>query len=187
MSRVFGEVRQVGCIVRDVGRAMSFWTDTLGVGPFFVLERVFDDYFYRGRAMRGPKVTLAFANSGEIQIELIQQHDQTPSAYREFMSAGREGVQHLSSWFSDRAAYDEAHRRLRLRGLSLVHETRPAAPAPRFAYFETGESAAPLIEISEGLVPGPAAVFVRIRQAAIGWSGDNPIRDFTTGQPLSSR
>jgi len=184
MSRVFGEVRQIGCIVRDVGRAMSFWAEALGVGPFFVLERVFEDYYYRGQAMRGPKVTLAFANSGEIQIELIQQHDQTPSAYREFISAGREGVQHLSSWFSDRAAYDKAHRELSARGLGLVHETRPAEPAPRFAYFETGEAAAPLIEISEALVPGPAAIFGRIRQAAIGWTGENPIRDFTTGRPL---
>ena len=34
MSRLFGEFRQVGIVVRDIEAAMKHWTEVLGVGPF---------------------------------------------------------------------------------------------------------------------------------------------------------
>ncbi len=35
MSRLFGDVRQNGYVVRDLEAAMKHWTQVLGVGPFF--------------------------------------------------------------------------------------------------------------------------------------------------------
>jgi hypothetical protein len=46
-------------------------------------------------------LSVTLANSGDVQIELIQQRCQTPSMYREFLAAGREGLQHWSSWPED--------------------------------------------------------------------------------------
>jgi len=39
MSRIWGPVRQNGYVVRDVEAAMKYWTDVVGVGPFFYLDR----------------------------------------------------------------------------------------------------------------------------------------------------
>jgi hypothetical protein len=51
-------------------------------------------------AASGPDIhiTAALANSGDVQLELIQQRDRTPSMYRDFLAAGHEGLQHCSSW-----------------------------------------------------------------------------------------
>ena len=40
MSRIFGQVRQNGYVVRDIEVAMRHWTQVLGLGPFFYFERV---------------------------------------------------------------------------------------------------------------------------------------------------
>ena len=40
MSRVFGPMRQMGFVVRDMDRALKYWTGTLGIGPFFVVRRL---------------------------------------------------------------------------------------------------------------------------------------------------
>jgi len=43
-------------------------------------------------------VSIALANSGALQIELIQQRNDAPSMYRDFLNAGHEGLQHLAYW-----------------------------------------------------------------------------------------
>ena len=55
---------------------------------------------YRGRPTE-PVASIAFANSGELQIELIEQEDDSPSIYREFLDAGHDGFHHLAWWVED--------------------------------------------------------------------------------------
>ncbi len=175
MSRYFGPIRQVGHVVRDANVAMRYWTDVLGVGPFYVLPEIeFAHWQYRGNAAPAPVCTLCFAQSGDVQIELIQQHNAAPSAWREFLSAGRSGVQHLSPWFSDTAAYDLARQRALAHGLSLVHET--TSGAARFCYFETGTLDAPLLELSEAMVPEIRTLPDMVAAASRDWDGTDPIR-----------
>jgi hypothetical protein len=38
------------------------------------------------------------ANSGDMQIELIQQRCGTPSMYRDFLQSSGEGLQHWAAW-----------------------------------------------------------------------------------------
>jgi len=54
-------------------------------------------FSYRG-VEHGLKMSIAMANSGAMQIELIQQRNDVPSMYRDFLAAGHEGLQHWSSW-----------------------------------------------------------------------------------------
>src|SRR5580658_3016253 len=90
---------QVGMVVRDADKNMRYLAQTLGIGPFFVHREIKPDYFYyRGSPSAAPVITLGFAQAGAVQIEVIQQHNDVPSAYTEFLSAGREGAQHLSIW-----------------------------------------------------------------------------------------
>ena len=38
MSRLFGPMRQVGIVVRDIEKAMHHWAEVCGVGPWFYAE-----------------------------------------------------------------------------------------------------------------------------------------------------
>jgi len=183
MSRFFGATRQIGYVVRDIERAMRFWSGTLGVGPFYVLREIeLRNFHYRGRPARAPVITVAFANSGDVQLELIQQHNDAPSAYREFLSAGREGMQHVSSWFSEPAEYDRARTALLDQGLQIVQESLGDDDgSARFAYFETGTPEGHLIEVSETLLPDIREVAEMAAAEAVNWDGSNPIRDVDRG------
>jgi len=76
MSRFFGEIRQLGYVVPDIEAAMDYWTRVLGVGPFFYNERVpIQNYRYRGESYQ-PHNSVALANSGPLQVELIQCRNQ---------------------------------------------------------------------------------------------------------------
>ena len=109
MSALFGKVCQNGYVVRDIEAAMTFWTEKLRVGPFFYLPKVGIDWFrYRGK--ESPlQMSVALANSGDLQIELIQQRNDAPSMYLDFLAHHREGLQHVSYWSTDyQALYDRA-------------------------------------------------------------------------------
>ena len=69
MSRLFGPMRQVGIVVRDIEKAMRHWVEVCGVGPWFYAEPM-DEFRYKRRSY-DLKVSIAVANSGDVQLELI--------------------------------------------------------------------------------------------------------------------
>ncbi len=180
MSRIFGEMRQIAFIVRDLEKALDYWTRTLGVGPFFMSRDVSpNNYRYRGKPSPPPRVSLALGFSGEFQVEIIQQLDDNPSAYRDFLSAGHEGFQHVSSWVT-RAEYDRAVPELIRFGLPVAHEGTIPGSGIRFIYFATDSVAGgPLYEISESKEPSVYPTMMKIRDIARVWDGSDPVRDFT--------
>ena len=100
MSRIFGQIAQIGYVVTDIEASMQQWIRH-GVGPWFYIERVQTDYF-RHRGVDSPvQLSIALANSGDVQIELIQQRNDAPSMYREFLDSGRSGAQHVAYWTTD--------------------------------------------------------------------------------------
>ena len=179
MSRVFGPIRQMGFVVRDLERAVQYWTQTLGVGPFFVQRHVTsEEYRYRGQPSRSPTLSLALSHSGDVQIELIQQHDDRPSPYRDFLAAGREGLQHVSAWLSP-DEYDRAMHRLRTSGASIAHEGSIPGIGMRFAYWATDtEPGGLMYEIAEVMQPHIYPVMEMVAQAAREWDGTDPVREF---------
>jgi hypothetical protein len=40
MSMLFGPMRQVGIVVRDIEKAMRNWVEVCGVGPWFYAEQL---------------------------------------------------------------------------------------------------------------------------------------------------
>ena len=172
MSRIFGPVRQNGYVVRDIQAAMDHWIKVMGVGPWYYVDRVKTDYFrHRGRDS-DIEMSIALANSGNLQIELIQQRNDAPSMYQEFLAAGREGLQHMSFWTTDyQALYDRA---LTL-GYKVGHEGQIGGEKGRFAYFDTEAHPGTVIEISD-ISGGKGRFFERLRQVAADWDGSDAIR-----------
>ena len=171
MSRRFGPIRQNGYVVHDIEQAMRHWTEVLGVGPFFYFERVpMQDFRYRGEPSE-IEVSIALSQSGPLQIELIQQRNDAPSMYRDFLAAGREGLQHVAMWTED---FDPLLERALADGLA-VGQSGCIGEGGRFAYLETETHPGTVIEISE--ISGPKGrFFEHVARTANGWDGSEPVR-----------
>ena len=173
MSRVFGQIRQNGYVVRDIEAAMRHWSDVIGVGPWFYAEQApIQDFVYRGVPSE-PVVSIALANSGPLQIELIQQRNEAPSLYRDFLDAGHEGLQHVAYW-SEQFAVDR--ERFLALGYAIGHEGNTGKYGP-FSYFLTESHPGSVVELSD--IGGPKRqLFDAIEAAAQSWDGLDPIRGF---------
>jgi hypothetical protein len=172
MSRTFGPVRQNGYVVRDIHVAMDHWIRQLGVGPWFYIERVKTDYFrHRGRHSN-VEMSIALANSGDLQIELIQQRNDAPSMYKEFLDAGHEGLQHVAFWTKD---YQLLYDRALSLGYTVGHEGQIGGEQGRFAYFDSAGHPGSVIEISD-ISGNKGRFFDHIRKVALDWDGSEPVR-----------
>ena len=171
MSRVFGAVTQNGYVVRDIEAAMRHWIEVLGVGPWFYAEHApIEDFRYKGEPSP-VEVSIALANSGSLQIELIQQRNDAPSMYHDFLRAGREGLQHIAYWTT---TLDADLKRLLDAGYNIGQSGHVGYPG-RFIYFLTEAHPGTVAELSE--INGPKGrMFQRIAAAADNWDGTDPIR-----------
>jgi catechol 2,3-dioxygenase-like lactoylglutathione lyase family enzyme len=164
-----GHIRQIGYVVNDLDAALKGWVD-LGVGPWFVLRGITQRAEYRGQLCEAT-TTIALANSGELQIELIQQTDATPSVYTEFLTGGHEGFHQVAYWAED---FDAALLAVRQAGWPVVWSSADDGGV-RYAYFEPPAGTAAVVELMEfNEVTKGLAEFVR--DAADSWDGSDPIR-----------
>lgn len=176
MSRFFGEIRQVAYLVPDIEAAMQHWAQVLGVGPWYYNPRVpIRNYTYRGERYE-PHNSVALANAGSLQIELLQTRNDVPSMYRDFQRAGHVGAQHVAYWTE---SFDADLARATAAGFKVCMSGEVGANG-RFVYFEDRSRAqqpGAVIELSE--VAGPKGrLFKLIREAAQGWDGSEPVRPF---------
>jgi catechol 2,3-dioxygenase-like lactoylglutathione lyase family enzyme len=165
-----GTIRQNGNVVRDLDAAIETWLG-LGVGPWITLGPMEQGMVFRGEPTT-PTITLAFANSGDLQIELIHQSGDAPSAYKEFLDSGGEGFHHLAWWAEDIEAVEAA---VHAAGWPVILEGDGTSVA-RFFYCDAPEVAATCLEVME-LNDMTRGLADHVRQAAEGWDGTtDPVR-----------
>src|SRR5258705_10291063 len=145
MSRIFGAVCQNGYIVRDVRAAMDHWVNVMGVGPWYYIDKVKTDYFRHRGQDSAMEMSVALANSGDLQIELIQQRNDAPSMYKEFLDSGREGLQHMSYWTR---AYQALYDRALSLGYKVGHEVQIVGDQGCFCNFHTHAHAGTVVAVS---------------------------------------
>lgn len=174
MKRHFGPIRQLGYVVRDIEASMRYWTDLLGVGPFFYYDRApLRDCRYLG-APCDAHISAALGQSGPLQIELLQPRDDTPSPYLDFLRSGREGVQHVAFWTED---FEADLASAIKEGFEPVLTGFTIEPAGRIVYFSDRSDPHPgvMVELSS-LSPGKRKAFDAVAAASVGWDGSDPIR-----------
>jgi len=165
-----GAVRQVGYVVRDLDRTVADWLK-LGVGPWFVLRGQPQSVLYRGRPCT-VTVSMAFANSGDLQIELIQQEGDEPSIFTEYLASGHAGVHQLTWWATD---FPAALKSAEALGWPVVWSGGEEGKGARYVYLEPSAGPAPIIEIME-ITPSTEGLAKLVREAADGWDGTAPVR-----------
>jgi hypothetical protein len=170
MSVLPGPIRQIGYVVTDLDQALASWVE-LGVGPWLVIRNLPMSVRYRGEPCE-TTLSLALSNSGEMQIELVYQHDDTPSIFTEFLAAKGPGYHQLAYWADD---FDATMEAVEQAGWPVVWSGGEGFGV-RFAYVEPPNSPATVVEISE-LTDGQAATAKFIRDTAANWDGADPIRE----------
>jgi catechol 2,3-dioxygenase-like lactoylglutathione lyase family enzyme len=170
MSILPGPIRQIGYVVTDLDAALASWVE-LGVGPWLVMRGLPMRARYRGAPCE-TTLSLALSNSGELQVELIQQEDDTPSIFTEFLAANGPGYHQLAYWAED---FDATMKAVDAAGWPVVWSGGEGLGV-RFAYVETPNSPATIVEISE-LTEAQAGAAQFIRDAAASWDGSDPIRE----------
>lgn len=163
MSNVLapGSVYHTGYVVTDLRAAICNWVEQLGAGPFFLFEGFsFTDPVYRGSSI-GPRVTLAFAYSGDFCVELIQQTDDTPSIYREAPRA----LHHVGILVPDLEAATEVYAK---RGIECSF--RGGFPfGGGCTYLDTVDSLGFMTELVQG-TPVIDAMLAQMRAAHADWN-----------------
>ena len=170
----FGPVVQIAYLVHDLQSAVAHWSGRMGVGPFYAIEHIsFGPQYFRGAPLK-LDMSVAIAQWGELQIELLVQHDSSASIYTEFAARHGEGLQHIG------VMTDSVERHLeRLRPLEIEPiQWGETAAGMRFAYVNTDLHPGAMIELIES---GPAveAFFAMVRKGAGAWDGTRPLRRLT--------
>lgn len=166
-----GEVMQLAFVPNDFDAAIRHWTQTMGIGPFYLVENIhLDGMKYRGQPTDAV-FTLALAYWGDIQIELIRPENDAPSIYSGEYAAA-EGLHHVCLLVDDIA---EARRVCAQQGAEVVIEGRFGAS--EVIYVDPGPGAGHLVEILQQAKDGPD-LFAIIKAASVGWDGSEPVRRF---------
>lgn len=90
-------VQQLGFVVKDVDKAVEYYSSVFGWGPFDIFELSLKGFTYRGK-QGDSRLKIAMAQQGAIQIELIEVLEgETP--HSNFLREKGEGVQHVLCGF----------------------------------------------------------------------------------------
>jgi hypothetical protein len=154
--------------VADLDAAIDRWHARWGLGPFFVRRHIaLPQVRYRGMEA-SLDISAAYVQAGDIMVELVTQHDDAPSAFREMFGAGQEGFHHVAVVPDD---YDTLLARYAEAGFEVVTELRTASGRGA-AYVDTRAWLGHFVEVywpSEGL----SRLYRDVAAAAAGWDGRN--------------
>lgn len=168
--RDLGPIGQLAYLPQDFDAAVRYWTQVMGVGPFYLMENVaLGDCRYRG-APTGAVFSIAIAYWGDMQIELIRPENREPSIY-----TGEYAVTdqlHHTCIFVD--SIDEARAAVAAAGGEVLVEGTVGADGA-VIYADLGGGPGHVVELLQNMT-GADAIFAMIRDAARDWDGSEPLR-----------
>jgi methylmalonyl-CoA/ethylmalonyl-CoA epimerase len=166
-----GDIMQMAYVPANFEGALNYWTRTIGAGPFFAIDHVkLDRVVYRGQPA-DIDFSMMLGYWGDMQIELIRQHNATPSIFKTWRDGGREGLHHICVLVEDMANARNACTEV---GVGVAQEARVPGGG-EVIYVETIGGPASFVEI---LKPGPGTreFFKMMREAHRNWDGNDPVR-----------
>ena len=133
-------VYQLGYVVRDIEKACRYYESVFGTGPFSdVIDVNMDGALLRGKPVE-TAIKVAFVQSGDVQIELIEPVV-GKNLYTEFLETRGEGIHHLAYKVDD------------IEAIKAVYTEKVGEPIfsrdmgiMEFAYFDTSEVGGLMIE-----------------------------------------
>ena len=165
-----GNVGQVAWLTHDIESQIDSWSRLAGVGPWVHYRNLKVNAFYKGENTE-VHMDVALAYRGDMQIELIQQHNDAPSPYREYFSSGHTGIHHVGIMVED---FDATLAAAQAAGFEMLFWGGEKETG-RFAYLV--HPAMPgvlqeLLELSELM----KAMWGDLRLQAESWNGEKTVQ-----------
>ena len=137
---------QMGFVVDDFDGPIKHWTEKLNVGPFFILEHLdLKDFHYKGNKSN-IDFSVAISFSGDMQIELIKQHCDTPSIYNEYSEIKRGDLHHICRLTPD---INNDIKVLENQGYKNIQDGETEDGGIKFAYLDAQENYGSILELAE--------------------------------------
>jgi methylmalonyl-CoA/ethylmalonyl-CoA epimerase len=166
-----GRVMQIAFVPSDFDAALRHWTKTMGVGPFFSLEHIcLPNCRYEGQPA-DIDFSIAIAYWGDLQVELVRQHNDAPSIYKRWRDEGREGLHHVCIVVDDMA---HARAVCAAAGARVTQEG-DVAGGGEVIYVDSGGGPGGLVELIR-LPQVTLDGFAAMREACRNWDGHEPLR-----------
>ena len=165
------QIVQNAYVVTDVFESAARMTELVGAGPFFVIEHIaLSECLYRGEPVEFDH-TSAYGQCGPIMIELVQQNNEGPSAFRDMYGPGEEGLHHVASFTDD---FDAEVARYASMGYAAANLATTAS-GTRFAYIDTRALLGHMVEFyqDDATIRG---FYAMVAAASDGWDGTDPMR-----------
>ena len=165
MEKLYGPIMQMGFVVDNFEDPIKHWTEKLNVGPFFILEHLdLKDFHYRGNKS-DIDFSVAISFSGDMQIELIKQHCDTPSIYNEFSEIKRGDLHHICRLTPD---INNDIKILENQGYKNIQDGETEDGGIKFAYLDAQENYGSILELAE-LAEENLALTEAMKNASKNW------------------
>lgn len=156
--------------VPDLERAIDYWANVLGIGPFFINDvdsSTMEGFTYRGGA-GNLTMRICWGQSKEGQIELIEVTSSEPNVYHDLIAPDKTGFHHVGIWsddyFKDKALLSQKYENVMDMGANT-----------NICYFDTSAESGNMVELIERN-DGIVGLFAMIAKAAEEWDGTRPGR-----------
>lgn len=154
-------------VVRNLEEACRRFSDLYGIGPFVGGGEggVLENHVYRGTPAAPVRLRAAFAQSGDLNIELIEIVSEGPSAIHDMFPNGETGFHHVAVFAND---YEADRDRFVSLGMPVSSEFTIMGGL-RICYIDARETLGHMIELypeSEIL----RALYRRTREVSGNWS-----------------
>lgn len=166
-----GAILELCHVTDDLDAAMVHWTRDLRVGPFFAFDvPVLPGQLYYG-ASTEVALRVAFGFSGGLLIELLEQTNDGPSPFRDFLRERGPGLHHVMP----RGHFDTDHARLSAAGHRVAFSgTMPGGE--RFCLFDTRSASGAYTELME-ISPAMEGMLRHMEAISRAWDGvTDPVR-----------
>ncbi|KQX17871.1 MULTISPECIES: VOC family protein [unclassified Sphingomonas] len=168
--KALGNIIQMAYLPEDFDATLRYWTDTVGVGPFFLMENIrLGDMRYRGQPTDAV-FSIAIAYWGDIQIELIRPENDAQSIYSGDYAV-KDQLHHVCI-FVDSIA--DARRACADAGAEILVEGK-VGDSGEVIYVDAGGGPGHVIELLQPMA-GSEGLFAMIKDAARDWDGSEPLR-----------
>ena len=164
------KIIQNAYVVDNLEEAIERWTKLYGIGPWVIMPHVIgQNLTYRGEPSE-LDFSAGFVQSGEINIELIEQHTDGPSAFRDMFAPGEEGFHHVAIISDD---YEGDKARFEAAGCPVATEFSLAQDSG-IAFIDTRKMLGHMVELYQNEA-SINRLYSVIRQAAENWDGETLI------------
>ncbi len=141
-------IYQLGIVVKSVPESVRFYTDVMGIAPWYRGEVGSQETVYHGQRVE-MEADMVFAYSDKLMIELVEPKTQGPDIYNDFLQERGEGLHHLGIEVKD---FDRKLKKLTSMGIEVIQSgtvVSKGGAVSKMAYLDTTRQCGYPIELME--------------------------------------